>query len=236
MAGTRRPSEESPDRPSLFSPDSRAALTIKEKAARTADNLKGVTVSSNKYGAIRKITNDEWGVDLYRVPTHMTPEEKLYSEQCRASVPPATYRHNYHSPAMSQMLRCPIGGGSCNNGLINVRNSKAAINSHFNMHHRCRGKFYHLKIEGANNAYTYSSFPLGRPPTDTQGEGTLKGTVGRGPETQPETMPEGRNRQPLIAPIFTDRSQIATPIIGMDRLRPPKKRRDTKETSDTTAP
>ena len=217
MGGAPAPLSESPDRSSLISPDSRSALTVRDNKARDGGAPGGLVVSTNEYGSIRKVTNDEWCADLYRLPTRMTPEKKLFSEQCRAAEPPATYQRNYHSPSMPQMIRCPIGGGSCKNGLINVRNSKAAINSHFNMHHRSRGEFFRLKIEGATNAFTYTTCPLGRPPADTQGEKTLKETVGRGPLI---------TRQPLITPMITDRSMIATPISGMERLRSPKKRRE----------
>ena len=184
----------------------------------------GLTGCSSRYGSIRKVTNDEWCVDIYRTPTRMSPEEKIFSEQCRGTEPPATYRRNYHSPSMPQMLRCPIGGGSCKNGLINVRNAKAAVNSHFNLHHRSRGKFFHLKLEGAANAFTYTTFPLKKAPTDVQGMGTFGGVGKQGEAMESPGAGSETNNQPLITTLMSDRNLVAAPVRGMERLRPPKKK------------
>ena len=67
------------------------------------------------------------------------------------------------------MLRCPIGKGTCSHSLINAKNPKDSIFSHFCVHHR-DGGFYHTKVEGSHNNFLCTTFPGPLPPSDVQSE------------------------------------------------------------------
>ena len=59
--------------------------------------------------------------------------------------------------------------------------------------------------------------------------GAFEGLGGHGDATAPPEMGRGETRQPVITTLTSDRNAIATPIIGMERLRPPKQKRDQRK-------
>ena len=119
-----------------------------------------------RFGSCSQMNAREREVVILRAPTRMTPQEREYSRQCSRSFPPSTKKHSFHPISAPQMIRCPIGGGSCGHSLINKKNPKGAVFTHFSAHHR-DGLFYHIKIEGSHKNYSYTSFPGPSPPTDT---------------------------------------------------------------------
>ena len=136
------------------------------------------------------------------------------------------------------MLRCPIGSGSCRHGILNIRNPRSAIYTHFNMHHKT-GDRYAIKVEGSHNNFLYLSYPSALTTTDTQGEDTFTPEL---TNTQQEADPQQetshqkrgasrsmtqpsqqqRNKRQKTFPKNTDPHgpHVPSPLKNLDRLRP----------------
>ena len=69
------------DRPGLFSPESRSAMTGRGSKPDEGRTAGGPGVSTSKYGSVCRVSNDEWCVDVYCVPASTTSEERLFSKQ-----------------------------------------------------------------------------------------------------------------------------------------------------------
>ena len=146
--------------------------------------------NQRQHGSVKKVGAKEWDIVIWRVPTQMTQAERDFSRQCASSFPPTVKKRNYHPISAAQMLRCPLGGGTCGNSLINTKDPKGAIYSHFSIHHRT-GDFYNIKLEGSYNHFLYTTFPSSSIPSDTQHEGTFESL------NELETAGAARRRQRL---------------------------------------
>ena len=158
---------------------------------RPADNMSSdVFKDISRFGSWSQMNTKEREVVIRRTPTRMTPQEREYSRQCSRSYPPSTKKHSFHPIAAPLMIRCPIGGGTCGHSLINIKNPKSAVFTHFSTHHR-DGLFYHIKIEASHKGFLYTSFPGPSPPSDTQGDNSFS------LELEAETAGARRRRQRL---------------------------------------
>ena len=106
--------------------------------------------SPTKYGSCQQTSPHVWEVVMWRVPTNITQQERDFSRQCTRSFPPTTKKHNFHPISAALMIRCPIGGGTCNHSIINIKNPKGSAFTHFSIHRR-NGDHYNIKIEGSFN-------------------------------------------------------------------------------------
>ena len=153
---------------------------------------------------------------MRRVPTKMTAVEREFSRQCTSQFPPSTKKHNFHPVSASQMLRCPIGGGSRQNSLINTKNPKGAIYSHFSIHHR-DGALYQIKVEGSHNHFLHTSFPNQTTPSDTQSTNSAEA---QNPKETAATIRRGQRLRPRLAGRngADDRIKLSTPEISVEEL------------------
>ena len=122
----------------------------------------------------------EWGLVIYRVPTRLTPGEREFTRNCTRTHPPSTSRHKCHPPTAPRMLRCLIDGGTCRHSIVNQRNPKAAIFTHFNLHHK-DGAFYDVKIEKGRDNFIRTKYPVPLPPWGCTRGMNLHRSGGRNP-------------------------------------------------------
>ena len=146
----------------------------------------------------------------------MTPLEREFSRQCTRSFPPSLKRHNFHPITAPQMLRCPLGGGTCGHSLINIKNPKGSIYTHFSVHHRT-GDHFSIKVEGSHNHFLYTEFPGPNPPSDAQHENAFAMTE------QQESAGARRRRQRLYPRLAGTGAGPSTPapathLIGVEEL------------------
>ena len=146
--------------------------------------------SASRFGSCIHKEGKKWEVVIWRTPTRMTMQERDFSRKCTQTYPPSTKKYNFHPISAPQMLRCPIGGGSCLGSLINIKTPKAAAFTHFSLHHR-DGKMYSIKIEGSHNNFLYTDFPGQMPVQETKSNSSFDEM------TQTETAGTIRRRQRL---------------------------------------
>ena len=119
----------------------------------------GSSQSPSKYGSCQQVSPNVWEIVMWCLPTNLTPSEREFSRQCTRAFPPTAKKRNFHPISAAQMIRCPIGGGTRNRSIINVKNPKGSAYTHFSIHHR-NGSHYNLKIEGSRNHFFHG---LSRP-------------------------------------------------------------------------
>ena len=171
------------------------------------DGEPGSSRDTKQYGSCKQTGNNKWEVVIWRVPTKMTAQEREFSRRCSRAYPPSTKKHNFHPIASPQMIRCPIGGGSCLNSLINIKTPKPAAFTHFSIHHRDE-KVYEIKIEGSHNNFLYTAFPGREALPETQ--------IGTSFEamSQQETAGTRRRRQRLYPRLAGGEQPMGGPQLG----------------------
>ena len=123
-----------------------------------AQSHEAIFANPSRFGSTSDTGAKEAEVVIWRAPTMMTPKEREFSRQCTDAFPPSTKKRSFHAIPAPQMLRCPVGGGTCFLSIINVKNPRGSANSHFSIHHR-NGAQYSTKVEGSRNNFLYTSFP-----------------------------------------------------------------------------
>ena len=171
------------------------------------ESVPGSSVDTKQYGSRKKRGDNKWEVVIWRVPTKMTAVEREFSRRCSRAYSPSTKKHNFHPIASPQMIRCPIGGGTCQNSLINIKTPKPAAFTHFSIHHRDEKK-YEIKIKGSHNNFLYTTFPGGGEIPDEQ---TLTSFEEM---TQSETAGVRRRRQRLYPRLAGEEQKSGGPQIG----------------------
>ena len=158
----------------------------------------------------------------------MAPEERTFARQCLRNNPPSANKRNYYPTTAPRMIRRPIGGDLCKYSLLNVRGTKSAIRTHFNIAHR-NGCQYRKKIEGNNNHFLYTTYPLTQ-----SSEGAPDGGSFAALRAASAEHPAARRRQQQIFPRLAPRgaggpfqsapeTNRRTPA-GDARENPPEKR------------
>ena len=73
--------------------------------------------------------------------------------------PPQTNRRDYCALMSAEMFRCPIGGGTREYGILNIRSPKQAIKTHYNLHHKGSDGVFTFRIEGGRKGWLYYQYP-----------------------------------------------------------------------------
>ena len=154
---------------------------IKEKVREMEEDIERISRNKRSFGYAKQLEGNRWEVVILRHPTRLTKSEREFSSECKRANPPTLGRHNYCPLDAPLMLRCPIGGGSCQYGVINQRSPRPAILAHFNMHHRSRNVFS-IKIEASRNGFIYMQYPQNAGEGDSEFENTF-----RTPQLDPAT-------------------------------------------------